>query len=311
MLEVRDLSVTLRSTAADLVLVEDISLSLAPGRTLGIVGESGSGKSILSLAVIGLLPEAARARGSIRLDGQELVGLPEEALCAIRGRSIGMVFQEPLTALNPAMSVGDQIAEGPRRHEGLDRRAARRRVLELLDRVGIPDAARRIDAYPHELSGGQRQRVGIAIALACRPRLLIADEPTTALDVTVQAQILDLLADLVAETGMGLILISHDLGVISERSDDTLVMYAGMAVERGPTAELFQASRHPYTAALLAAVPDGATALRPIEGNVPSPATRPPGCVFMPRCPVSLPECAAGRPAWHGTGTAAARCVRA
>ncbi|MDF2097236.1 ABC transporter ATP-binding protein [Aquibaculum arenosum] len=318
MLEVRNLSVGIATPSGPLALVEEVDFRLEAGRTLGIVGESGSGKSMLALALMGLLPPAARASGSIRLEGDELIGLPEAALCRIRGKRIGMIFQEPMTALNPAMTVGEQIAEGVQWHENLGRRAARARALDLLQRVGIPEAARRLDDYPHQMSGGQRQRVGIAIALACRPRLLIADEPTTALDVTVQAQILDLLRELVAEMGMGLILISHDLGVIAETADDTLVMYAGMPVETGSSAAIFARPAHPYTRGLFLAMPGHAGVpagagqrLQTIPGSVPEPGRRPSGCRFADRCAYVIEACRAAVPPWEPLpGGQQARCIR-
>ncbi|WP_366553927.1 ABC transporter ATP-binding protein [Aquibaculum sediminis] len=318
MLEVRNLSVGIATPSGPLALVEEVDFRLDAGRTLGVVGESGSGKSMLALALMGLLPPAARASGSIRLEGDELIGLPEAALCRIRGKRIGMIFQEPMTALNPAMTVGEQIAEGVQWHENLGRRAARARALDLLQRVGIPEAARRLDDYPHQMSGGQRQRVGIAIALACRPRLLIADEPTTALDVTVQAQILDLLGELVAEMGMGLILISHDLGVIAETADDTLVMYAGMPVETGSSAAIFARPAHPYTRGLFLAmpghggVPAGAgQRLQTIPGSVPEPGRRPGGCRFADRCGYVIEACRAAVPPWEALPDGqSARCIR-
>ncbi|MDY0242252.1 MAG: ABC transporter ATP-binding protein [Rhodospirillaceae bacterium] len=235
--------------------VHGLDLTLAAGQTLGIVGESGSGKSATALALIGLLPPSARIEGRILFEGRDLLALSEPDWCALRGRHIGMIFQEPMTALNPAMRIGAQIAEGLVLHRGLDRKAAKAEALRLLDRVRIPDAARRVDGFPHEMSGGQRQRVGIAIALACRPDLLIADEPTSALDVTVQADILDILDELVGELGLALILISHDLGVIGRIADRTLVMYRGHAVEQGPTEQVLRRPENDYTRKLLAALP--------------------------------------------------------
>ncbi|WOI57527.1 ABC transporter ATP-binding protein [Palleronia sp. LCG004] len=251
MLEIRDLRVSFGQRE----VVKGIDLDLARGETLGIVGESGSGKSVLSLATIGLLPRSARATGSIRLDGEELLTMREGELDRIRGRKIGMIFQEPMSALNPAMRVGAQIAEGLRLRRGLSSREARAEALRLLDRVKIPDARARIDSFPHEMSGGQRQRVGIAIALALEPELLIADEPTTALDVTVQADILDILDDLVSDLNLGLIFISHDLGVIARIADRTLVMYRGEEMERGETETILRRPGHPYTRKLLDAMP--------------------------------------------------------
>lgn len=318
MLEVKDLAVRIGAPPTELALLERVSFRLEAGRTLGIVGESGSGKSVLALAIMGLLPAGLRASGSVGLQGQELLTLSEKELCRIRGNRIGMIFQEPMTALNPAMSVGDQIAEGLEWHQGLSRRAARARALDLLQRVGIPEAKRRLDDFPHQLSGGQRQRVGIAIALACGPQLLIADEPTTALDVTVQAQILDLLADLVAEMDMGLILISHDLGVIAETADETLVIYAGVPLEFGTSRVLFQKPLHPYTRGLLSSMPGGrggrrarGVRLPTIAGVVPEPGRRPPGCRFAGRCPYEVAACNAALPDWHRLeGSQPARCIR-
>ncbi len=315
MLSVENLGVYVRTAGGRLTLVEDVSFTVPPGRTLGVVGESGSGKSMLSLAVIGLLPGGVETTGRVVLDGEELTGLPESVMCRRRGKSIGMIFQEPMTALNPVMTVGNQIAEGLIWHEGVSRRAARATALDLLNRVGLPDAARRLDDFPHELSGGQRQRVGIAIALACRPRLLIADEPTTALDVTVQAQILDLLRDLVCEFDMGLILVSHDLGVIAEIADDTMVMYAGSPVELGATSSIFAAPAHPYTRGLFKAMPGRkgpvAGRMATIPGSVPDPADRPAGCRFAPRCPFAVSACTEGFPGWSTVGEGwQARCIR-
>lgn len=318
MLEVKDLAVEVTTARGKLALLERVDFRLEAGRTLGIVGESGSGKSMLALAIMGLLPPGLRPRGSVRLQGQELLTRSEGELCAIRGNRIGMIFQEPMTALNPAMSIGDQIAEGLRWHQGFSRRVARRRALDLLQRVGIPEARRRLDDFPHQLSGGQRQRVGIAIALACEPELLIADEPTTALDVTVQAQILDLLAELVEEMHMGLIIISHDLGVIAEIADETLVIYAGMPLELGPSEMIFAGPMHPYTRGLLEAIPGGAgeravrgTRLETIPGTIPEPGRWPPGCRFAGRCAYEIPACNDAVPAWYRLeGSQPARCIR-
>jgi peptide/nickel transport system ATP-binding protein len=245
-------------------LVENVSFTIPTGATLGIVGESGSGKSLMALAVMGLLPREIRAAGRVVLDGVDLMRLSERELQRVRGAKIGMIFQEPMTALNPAMRVGDQIAEGLLRHKSIGRAEARAEALRLLERVRIPDAKRRIDAYPHELSGGQRQRVGIAIALAPGPSLLIADEPTTALDVTVQAEVLDLLGELIAELGMSLLIISHDLGVIASISERTLVMNAGKCMEEGETEQVLRRPAHPYTQKLIAALP------RPVMDKEPN-----------------------------------------
>ncbi|MGE7418813.1 ATP-binding cassette domain-containing protein [Methylobacterium tarhaniae] len=260
MLAIRNLSIAFPGSGGPVRVVDDVSVEVGRGESLGIVGESGSGKSMLSLATIGLLPKSARTSGEILLEGKNILTMSERALCAVRGRRIGMIFQEPMTALNPAMSAGQQIAEGIRLHRRIGRAEARAEALRLLDRVRIPDPARRIDSYPHEMSGGQRQRVGIAIALALKPDLLIADEPTTALDVTVQKEILDILDELVADLGLSLILISHDLGVIARSTDRTLVMCRGRAVEEGPTETVLRHPTAPYTRDLIAALPRRARA---------------------------------------------------
>ncbi|WP_018064997.1 ABC transporter ATP-binding protein [Martelella mediterranea] len=256
MLDIRNLRVSFPDRrGGQREVLHGIDLSLAKGETLGIVGESGSGKSVLALAVIGLLPRTARAEGEILLDGENLLALPERRLTRLRGAKIGMIFQEPMTALNPAMTAGSQIAEALRLHRPISRAEARLEALRLMDMVRIRDAKARINSYPHELSGGERQRVGIAIALALKPRLLIADEPTTALDVTVQAEILDIIDDLVAELGVGLILISHDIGVIARMSDRVLVMHDGEKMEEGGTEDVLRHPAHDYTKTLLASLP--------------------------------------------------------
>jgi peptide/nickel transport system ATP-binding protein len=315
LLEVRDLSVELQTHRGPAYAVRDVSFTLEAGATLGLVGESGSGKSITVMALLGLLPENARVTGSIVFDGQELVGRPEREMRTLRGNRIGMVFQEPMTALNPVHTVGRQVAEPLRLHRGLSAGDARQQAIALLDRVGIPEAARRIDAYPHQFSGGQRQRITIAMALACGPDLLIADEPTTALDVTIQRQILDLIRELVAERRMALMLISHDLGVIANNVQRTLVMYGGSVVESGTTAAVFANRMHPYTLGLFAARPAlGATKgqrLVTIPGTVPELVDMPKGCPFAGRCRWTIPQCDAGLPfpsevdAGHS-----ARCIR-
>ncbi len=306
MLDVRGLTIDMARPGADpLRLVNDVSFQLAKGRTLGVVGESGSGKSMLLKALIGLLPGPMRAGGQILLEGEDLLTLSEAQMCRVRGRRIGMIFQEPMTALNPVQRIGDQIAEGIRWHRGVSKAEARIEALGWLERVRIPDARRRMDTYPHEMSGGQRQRVGIAIALAMRPDLLIADEPTTALDVTVQAEILDIFDELVSELGVALILVSHDLGVIGRIADETLVMYAGTRMEAGPTEAVLRHPRHPYTRGLLAAMPRrGAGAggdLPTIPGTVPSLAALPPGCRFANRCGFVMDACRVAEPAWRET----------
>ena len=280
--------------------VHDVSFTLEAGETLALVGESGSGKSVTSLAVMRLLPPAPRTRvtGSAVLRGRDgaahdLLALPDAAVRALRGDEIAMIFQEPMTSLNPVHRIGDQIAESVRHHRGLDRRAALKRAEGLLERVGIPDAARRLRAYPHELSGGMRQRVMIAMALACDPAVLIADEPTTALDVTVQSQILDLLKDLQHQTGMGLVFITHNLGVVAEIADRVMVMYGGRIVEQGGVVPVMTGPLMPYTRGLIASVPRLDLAggeMVSIPGTVPDPRRPPPGCAFAPRCPFALPD---------------------
>lgn len=297
LLEVADLHITLPTPQGRAAAVRSIGFSLERGQVLGLVGESGSGKSLTALALLGLLPKGAQARGSIRLNGQELLGLPEAALCRIRGQRIGMVFQEPMTALNPLHRIGDQVAEPLRLHQKLGRAAARQRAQALLERVGLPEAAQRMDAYPHQFSGGQRQRITIAMALACGPDLLIADEPTTALDVTLQQQILDLLQDLAAERGMALLLISHDLGLIAQNTDQMLVMYGGSVMESGPTAAVFAHLAHPYSRGLLAARPvlglrqPLRQRLPAMSGTLPALADLPAGCPFAGRCEFTLAAC--------------------
>jgi peptide/nickel transport system ATP-binding protein len=315
LLAVSDLRVTLRTARGPADAVRGVDFELGRGEALGLIGESGSGKSVTALALTGLLPEHAVVRGSVRFAGRELVGLPDASLRRLRGDRIGMVFQEPMTSLNPLHTIGRQVAEPLRLHRGLDAAAARREAIALLDRVGIAEAARRVDAYPHQLSGGQRQRVTIAMALACSPDLLIADEPTTALDVTIQRQILDLIGDLVEERGMALLLISHDLGVIAENVDRMLVMYGGTVVERGPAAEVFRLRAHPYTQGLFAARPrlggPRGARLETIPGTVPDLADLPPGCAFAERCARAIDPCRVAPPAEVEVGAGhRARCLR-
>ncbi|GJD48340.1 Dipeptide transport ATP-binding protein DppD [Methylobacterium crusticola] len=283
--------------------VRDLSLTVGPAETVALVGESGSGKSLTALALMRLLPPGGRvAAGTIRFDGQDLGALSEARFRRIRGRDVAMVFQEPMTSLNPVLSVGFQIAEVLRRHEGLSARAARSRAIALLDRVRIPDPHRRVDAYPHQLSGGMRQRVMIAVAVACAPRLLIADEPTTALDVTIQAQVLELIDGLRRDLGMAVLLITHDLGVVAQWADRVAVMYAGRKVEEAEPDALFAAPLHPYTRGLLAASPRAGGAgrgrgepLPEIPGSIDS-ALGQPGCAFAPRCPLAEAGCRAAPP---------------
>ena len=318
LLEVNSLRIVLPTTRGPAVAVRDLSFTLDRGDTLGLVGESGCGKSLTALALMGLLPEGAQVSGSIRFQGQELIGLPEREMAALRGDRLAMVFQEPMTALNPVHTVARQVAEPLRLHKGLSAAQARAEAIALLDRVGIPDAARRADAYPHQFSGGQRQRITIAMALACGPDLLIADEPTTALDVTVQKQILDLVRELVAERGMALVLISHDLGVIAQNVARMLVMYGGTQAESGPTREVFAHRRHPYTQGLFAARPGllaagsgRGTRLATIPGTVPELADLPAGCSFASRCSFAVARCQGMPPTAVDVGPGhQARCLR-
>ncbi len=315
LLEVTDLRVTLHTARGPADALRGVSFALQRGDTVGLIGESGCGKSLTALALMGLLPEGAAVAGSIRFDGQEMTTLDEDTMCRLRGRRIGMIFQEPMTALNPLHTIGRQIAEPLRLHMGLSAAAARAEALRLLQRVQLPQAEKRLDAYPHQMSGGQRQRVGIAIALACGPDLLIADEPTTALDVTIQREVLDLIAELVAEDGMGLLLISHDLGVMAETVRQLLVMYGGTVVESGATADVFRTLAHPYTRGLFAARPRlglaRGTRLATIPGRVPELADLPTGCPFAERCALVVDGCRrelpASMPVAAGHG---ARCIR-
>ncbi len=317
LLEVSGLRISLPTRRGRALAVRGLDFSLARGDTLGLIGESGCGKSLTALALMGLLPEGAQASGSIRFDGQELLGLDDRALCRLRGNRMAMVFQEPMTALNPVHAIGRQVAEPLRLHQGLTARQARAEAVALLERVGIAQAAQRLDAYPHQFSGGQRQRITIAMALACGPDLLIADEPTTALDVTLQRQILELIRGLVAERGMALVLISHDLGVIAQTVRRTLVMYGGTVVESGPTRAVFGAQAHPYTQGLFAARPQFGAARVPgarlptIAGTVPELADLPPGCPFAGRCPRTIAACHAALPPAVALGADhEARCIR-
>lgn len=274
--------------------IRGIDLTLMRGGSLGIVGESGSGKSVTWLAALGLLPKAAAVSGKVRLDGEELLGAPATRLDRIRGGRVAMIFQDPSSALNPVVRIGRQVGEVLARHQGLSGSSIRAEVKRLFELVGLPDAARRFDAYPHQMSGGQNQRIMIAMALAGRPDVLVADEPTTALDATIQAQILELLSTIRRETGMALVLISHDLGVVSETCERIMVMYAGNVVEIGHSTSIFRNPQHPYTRGLLAALPsfEGPVhRLVPIEGQVPEPANMPPGCPFAPRCPQRMTAC--------------------
>ncbi len=314
LLEVTDLRITLQTARGPAQALRGVSFTLERGRTLGLIGESGCGKSLTALALMSLLPEGASVSGSIRFDGQELTTLDEAALCRLRGNRIGMVFQEPMTALNPLHPVGRQIAESLRLHKGLSASAARAEALRLLQRVQLPQAEQRLQAYPHQLSGGQRQRVVIAMALACGPALLIADEPTTALDVTVQREVLKLILELVREDGMALLLISHDLGLMADTVQDLMVMYAGTVVERGPVAAVFERRAHPYTRGLHAARPRlglaRGTRLATIPGRVPELTEMPPGCAYADRCERVTAECRIAPPPDVSVGPDhAARCI--
>jgi peptide/nickel transport system ATP-binding protein len=319
-LSTRGLTVQFASRRGLVTAVDSLDLDLAAGGTLALVGESGCGKSATALALLGLhaAPPDARVTGSVILDGTELVGLDARSWRGVRGRRIAMVFQEPMTALNPVFSIGDQIVEALLAHEPLGRTEARRRAKALLDEVAIPDAGRRLDDYPHQLSGGQRQRALIAIAIAARPAVLIADEPTTALDVTIQAQILELLKRLKDERGMALILITHDLGVVADMADRVAVLYAGRKVEEADSRQLFRAPAHPYTKSLLATrarpgrVAGRRARLPEIAGTVPPLNELPEGCAFAPRCPDRIAECQRAQPPLVAAGpahTAACICI--
>jgi len=312
LLAVRDLCVTLETPDGPVAILQDVSFELAAGGSLGIVGESGCGKSMTALAIMGLLPAQAHTTGAVVFEGRNLLALPEAELCRTRGRRLAMVFQEPMTALNPVKTIGFQVAEGLRWHLGLSRAKAEARAVRLLDRVGLPQPRFSPDLYPHQLSGGQRQRVVIAMALACDPALLIADEPTTALDVTSQAAILDLLAEVAAEGHLALMLITHDLAVVWQNTAAMLVMYAGRVVERGLTPAVFERMAHPYTRGLFAASPGahdapvsatGSRRLATIPGVVPDPRHRPAGCVFAGRCPRAQDDCLPAQPEEHAVDT--------
>jgi oligopeptide/dipeptide ABC transporter ATP-binding protein len=316
-LEVRNLRTYVRTRSAPLRAVDGVDLTVAAGRTLCVVGESGCGKSLTALSVMGLIDEPVRIMpgSEVRLHGQELTTLAGRELEDLRGSQMAMIFQDPMSSLNPLFSVGGQIAEPLRRHRGMRRRPAWDRAVELLALVGVPSPDKRAHDYPHQLSGGMRQRVMIAMALSCEPRLLIADEPTTALDVTIQAQILSLLRDLQARLNMAIMLITHDFGVVADIADDVAVMYAGQVVERGPVAELLSGPQHPYAEGLLRSVPvlgmSKAEPLPVIPGTVPSPADWPPGCRFEPRCPHAFERCAQPPPLFAaGPGRQAACWLR-
>jgi peptide/nickel transport system ATP-binding protein len=300
LLSVEHLSVEFGSRASPVRVIDDVSLSLPTGGSLGVVGESGSGKSITSLSILRLIPETGRiVSGRIRLGGKDLLSLPPTAMQAIRGRDVAMIFQEPMSSLNPVMTIGDQIGEAIKLHEPLPSAVRRQRVIELLGLVGMPDPASRLGAFPHQFSGGMRQRVMIAMALACNPRLLIADEPTTALDVTIQAQVLELMKSIRARFGTAILLISHDLGIVAELCERVVVMYAGRVLEVGEARELFRHPAHPYTRGLLSSIPrldDDRRRLQQIPGSVPPPGQARQGCPFRWRCPLRVERCSTEMP---------------
>ena len=301
-LDVRGLSVSFTTESGTVSAVDNVDLTLAPGEIVGIVGESGCGKSVTAMSLAGLLPRSARVSGSARLQGTELIGAPESVLRAARGQSIAYIFQEPMSSLNPVLTVGRQVGEVLQVHEGLSRKQARARAVELLTLVGIPSPLQRVDNYPHQLSGGMRQRVMIAMAVACGPTVLVADEPTTALDVTVQAGILDVLRELRDRLGTSILFITHDLGVIADIADRVVVMYAGRVVERAPVDELFAHPQHHYTAGLLVATPTpgrhaGTDRLQEIPGLVPVLSTQPDACTFAERCSAADAQCLGSAPA--------------
>jgi peptide/nickel transport system ATP-binding protein len=306
LLDVVDLRTTFNTDDGEFPAVDGVSFSVEAGRTLAIVGESGCGKSVTSLSIMGLVPSPpGRVRGSIKFEGKELVGAPARELQDLRGNGMAMIFQEPMSSLNPVFTIGDQIVEGLLRHRRISRAEAVEQALNALRKVRIPAPEQRFHDYPHKLSGGMRQRAMIAMALACEPRLLIADEPTTALDVTIQAQILELMRTLQSETGTAVILITHDLGVVAEVADEVVVMYAGKVVERAPVQELFDHPQHPYTVGLLGSIPRldvERTRLASIEGQVPSPLRRPAGCKFADRCPFVIDKCRAQDPPLREVG---------
>jgi oligopeptide transport system ATP-binding protein len=311
LLSVKGLSTRFHTERGTVLAVDDVSFDLAPGETLAIVGESGSGKSVTALSLMRLIPDPPGriTEGQVLFEGRDLLKISEEQMRAVRGDRIAMIFQEPMSSLNPSLTVGLQVAEPIHQHRRTPWAQALDLARQLLDKVSIPDAAKRLHTYPHHYSGGMRQRTMIAMALACQPRLIIADEPTTALDVTVQAQILDLLKDLTRETSASQILITHDLGVVARYADRVVVMYGGRVVEQGPARALYRNPRHPYTRGLLASVPrlDGVAGERlvPIEGSPPDLAALPPGCAFAPRCRFATEACRSTRPQLRAVGESA------
>ena len=318
LLEVDDLRVGFPTDSGELQAVRGLSYRVDAGEVVAMVGESGSGKSAAAMAVIGLLPGYATVSGSVRLSGQQLLGMPDAEFSRIRGARIGTVFQDPMSALTPVYTVGDQIAEAIELHQRTSRRQALGRATEMLELVGIPEPALRLSSYPHQMSGGMRQRVMIAMALSCNPKLLIADEPTTALDVTIQAQILDLMRKLQRDLGMAILFITHDLGVVAEMADRVVVMYAGQAVEESGVRDIFGDPKMPYTLGLMNSIPRlhraggvAKTRLQAIPGNVPNPLELPPGCKFRPRCRFAEAPCAATHPPLEDAGDGRkVRCMR-
>ena len=310
LLEVNNLVVEFATDAGVVRAVDDVSFSVASGETVGLVGESGCGKTVTGLALLGLVPTPPGrvARGSIRLDGQELAGLDDSSWRSVRGRKVAMIFQEPMTALNPVFRIGNQMIDVLRQHQRITRRQARTAAIEMLAKVGIPAPDKRIQEYPHQLSGGMRQRVMIAMALSCNPRLLVADEPTTALDVTTQAQVLEQMVRLQQEFGMAMILITHDMGVVAQSCSKAMVMYSGRVVEQAPVTELFARPRHPYTGGLLASIPrireQRIPELPVIEGTVPDPLNLPEGCRFADRCDKVRDYCRLAQPELKPIGRA-------
>ena len=312
LLEVEDLRVSLPAGGRQLTIVDGVDYRVEPGEVFGVAGESGSGKTVSMLALLGLLPEGAQVGGRVRFDGRELLRMPRRRLREIAGRDVAMVFQDPFTSLHPMLSIGKQLTEHVRRHLGLDRRRAEERALELLREVRIPDGHAAMHAYPHQFSGGMRQRIAIAVALACRPKLLIADEPTTALDVTVQAGILHLLDRLRRENELAIVLITHDLGVMSAVADRVSIFYAGRVVESGPREDVLRSPRHPYTRALLDALPHPEAVrdqpLVAIGGAPPTPGAIPAGCAFHPRCAFAVESCVGEVPPLAAAGDRLLAC---
>lgn len=314
LLSVENLQVQFQTKKGINTAVDGVSFSVEKGRILGIVGESGCGKSVTSMSILQLLSSNARiSGGSIKLDGKELIGLPEKEMCKIRGNDIAMIFQDPMTALNPTLTIGNQLMEPIMLHQNCGKKEAWVRAVDVLKRVGIAAPEKRMKEYPHQLSGGMRQRVMIAMAVSCEPRLLIADEPTTALDVTIQAQILELMCELREKMGTAIMLITHDMGVVAETADDVLVLYAGKAVEYGSIEDIFEKPKHPYTQGLLNSIPrldEDVEMLNTIEGTVPAPGAMPAGCRFAPRCPYGKERCMKEKPGVYHVENSLVSCFR-